>query len=835
MKRPKNQPFQCPSCRASVRETRPNATVTTLLDMYLKANPGKERSAEEKNALFQAYKPGDTVLPKFRKRKQTPEEVAEQRMIEQTTELSLREAGIRGNMPESRSTQAVTPSIREERSTTEARVDSSTPSRIVSNASRASQIGHQNSLRSILSSSDLGDAADIEEEILKSIMEDGILDGIDLNHLSVAQEEDLTERIADAYRRRHRRRRSRSRDQISPPSASRSQPRNPAAEQRRERRQGRSSQSSETPSSPNNTEHRPRLLDPGYPTEQGHSRRTSSEHRRQTSPTLSSNSHQSTDTQRKAARSATDLSSNSQPSQSSPSHLERPDQARSRTDSKHLHQRSTHRDKSSRSSRSPARPQHRSSNTTPSVPSESLLSQVNRVPNSPGKSAFESVTSQVNSSAQSPSSMYTSPTMTDHPTTPLRLYDEPSIDCRRCGKPNLEYELHWNCPICADGDFNLCQHCYRTGKGCLHWFGFGPGSLHRYQRQAPSEGYPTDHEPPHHLQGQRYMRPADSFYNTKTSSDPSTRLQAGPFCSICSTFSPTYYWQCDFCNEGEWGFCNNCVNQGRCCTHALLPVAVTSYLKSPPSSPAPPDSATETPPYRSNKRTQDYFTSLSISTHCDQCRQPIPPDTTRYHCPTCNNGDFDLCTACYVKLLRRGTIAPDDGPNGWRKCPNGHRMIIIGFEDSSQGRRRIVLEDLVGGHALNESDTTLTSSNSRSSSQEEQGGPGWRWQGGTKQMNSASRSTTMVQSPQGAEKASGSQSAGNEGKAFPPSGGVGMRVQALWGYWPQDGVKDELGFPRGAEITECDDINGDWYWGIYCSQKGLFPGGYGRVIGRVGV
>ena len=803
--------------------------------MYLKANPGKERSPEERDALSKAYKPGDNVLPRLKKRRETPEEIAERRMIEQTTELSLREAGIRENASESRTRQSVTPSIREERSTMESSLESTVPSRIPSAASRASQIGHQNSLRSILSSSDLGDAADIEEEILKSIMEDGILDGIDLNHLSVAQEEELTEKIADAYRRRHRRRRSRSSDQISSPSAPHPHPQEPAAGQRRERRQGRSSQSSETPSSPNNTEHRPRLLDPGYPTEQRHGRRTSSEHRRQTSPTLSSDSHQSIDAQRRAARSATDLPSNSQPSQPSPSHLERPDQARSRTDSEHLHQRSRHRDRPSRSSRSPARPQHRSSDATQSVPSDPLLSHVNRISPSSTQPAFESATSQAQSSAQSPNSMYSSPTVTNDPTAPLQLYNEPSIDCRRCGKPSLQYELHWNCAACADGKFNLCQHCYRSGKGCLHWFGFGPGSLQRYQRQAPSEGYPTDHEPPHQLQGHKYLRPADSFYNTKSSSDPSTRLQSGPFCSICSTFSPTYYWLCEFCNEGEWGFCNNCVNQGRCCTHALLPVAVTSYLKSPPSSPALPDAATETPLYRS-KRTKDYFTSLTISTHCDQCRQAILPDTTRYHCPICNNGDFDLCTACYFKLLRRGTIAGDDGPNGWRKCPSGHRMIIIGFENSGQGQRRIVLEDLVGGHALNEADTTLTTFKNQSSSQkEEQGAPGWRWQGGTKQMKSVSRSTTMVQSPQSPGRSSDRQLAANEGKTFPPSGGVGMRVQALWSYWPQDGVKDELGFPRGAEITECDDINGDWYWGIYCSQKGLFPGGYGRVLGRVGI
>ncbi|KKY23268.1 putative ring finger domain-containing protein [Diplodia seriata] len=65
-------------------------------------------------------------------------------------------------------------------------------------------------------------------------------------------------------------------------------------------------------------------------------------------------------------------------------------------------------------------------------------------------------------------------------------------------------------------------------------------------------------------------------------------------------------------------------------------------------------------------------------------------------------------------------------------------------------------------------------------------------------------------------------------KQFPPDGGLGLRVLALWSYWPQEGVNDELMFPKGAEIREAEDINGDWYWGCYCGRKGLFPGNYVR-------
>lgn len=63
-------------------------------------------------------------------------------------------------------------------------------------------------------------------------------------------------------------------------------------------------------------------------------------------------------------------------------------------------------------------------------------------------------------------------------------------------------------------------------------------------------------------------------------------------------------------------------------------------------------------------------------------------------------------------------------------------------------------------------------------------------------------------------------------KAFPPSGGAGMRVRARWAFWPREGVEDELGFPRGADVVEAEDVNGDWWMGRYCGRGGLVPGNY---------
>lgn len=104
-------------------------------------------------------------------------------------------------------------------------------------------------------------------------------------------------------------------------------------------------------------------------------------------------------------------------------------------------------------------------------------------------------------------------------------------------------------------------------------------------------------------------------------------------------------------------------------------------------------------------------------------------------------------------------------------------MVIVGFEDANGSQRRIVVRDLVGGHALKH--------------EEEQHSP------------------RMLQQ-----------------QRYPPDGGFGLRLLARWGYWPEDADEDELAFPRGAEIREAQDVNGDWFWGVYKGEKGLFPAAY---------
>src|ERR1700760_2673584 len=69
-------PYTCPACRASVRGTKHNATVSSLLDMYLQVNPSNGRTKDEKEEQDKIFKPGDNVLPKLRRRarERDPEE-----------------------------------------------------------------------------------------------------------------------------------------------------------------------------------------------------------------------------------------------------------------------------------------------------------------------------------------------------------------------------------------------------------------------------------------------------------------------------------------------------------------------------------------------------------------------------------------------------------------------------------------------------------------------------------------------------------------------------------------------------------------------------------------
>ncbi|PHH71754.1 hypothetical protein CDD80_5014 [Ophiocordyceps camponoti-rufipedis] len=130
--------------------------------------------------------------------------------------------------------------------------------------------------------------------------------------------------------------------------------------------------------------------------------------------------------------------------------------------------------------------EQRRSSSTPSVPASSpSISGENT-----NHASFAIRAPQWNPETNRPSE----PAIVNPPRNRPQLYPEPSIGCSRCGKTHIEYEVHYSCGICAGGQWTICLGCYRAGKGCLHWFGFGHSAWNKWDKAQQLE--PTT-APPH--------------------------------------------------------------------------------------------------------------------------------------------------------------------------------------------------------------------------------------------------------------------------------------------------------------------------------------------------
>lgn len=938
-----SKPYTCPSCRDPVRDTKHNATVTTLLDMYVAANPDKVRTAEEKEEIRKKYTPGETVLINVEQREKSLRERRiedeDRRLINEVTALSLREAGVGSAEPSreqrrrdgSRSQGSRSQSSRdnsrdqrtgEDRERRRRREAESERRRIrdditlrpegIATADRrrrrsddearrrheersrseaVRQIEHQSSLRSLISSSDL-DSHDMEEEILRQIREEGLLDGIDLENIDVNQEDQISERIAEAFRRRQnetlrqeaaRRSGNSTRSGISsarqrthssaPESRETSGDESIRATTRRQRTHSRSPSASGEQSRPPQSMRtiHPTHLDVNSSDEGSRRRRrTTSGGRRATAPVPAAELDA-----RPAARSQTDLSNRPQSYHSASSRPLVTESTRSSTNptvqrlaelpapEPSLGPRRT-----SQSSHTPnaspripttmqsEQPQSLAPIAAPNrrrapppadivVPPVSSLAPPTeptidrglvpgplspRVPDTSRMSLSDRATAMGNASRPTSSS---SPT----PKSPTHLYPEPSITCARCAKSHIEYELHYNCGKCAGGNYNICLSCYRAGKGCLHWFGFGYAAWRNWDARTSSGELQPNAEKPHMLTASRYIPPkvtpggADGR-KTLTNDDPQNRLQSGAFCANCLAWANQCYWRCEACNEGDWGFCNDCVNQGKSCTHPLLPLTYKpSESNSPPHTPV---SAQEIPASARiltgpGATGVGNFKPLTFDTRCDICRYPIQPSASRYHCFSCVSkiansppGDYDVCSTCYSKLVSSRRISAENGPNGWRRCLQGHRMAVLSFDSGHGGECRVIVQDIVGGRGL---------SQKQSSVQDPSGGDLqlWSWGDGKHADNDGSH-VRLVTSDVMKTSPTSSPDLVIE-RNFPPSGGVGMKALAVWSWYPAE--HDELLFPKGAELRECKDVNGDWFHGSYMGKTGLFPSPYIRISDKV--
>lgn len=825
--------FTCPGCRAVVRETRPNATVTTLLDMFLAANPSRVKSTAEKEEIAQKYKPGDSVFPSRSSRDHSDAETDEddRRLLDEVRELSLRDGRTRtgqahraGNSSRSHRTERVDAGGSRENGRSR---QSHQRALLQAEDGPTRQIEHQSSLRSLLS---LPDAESIEEQILQQIVEEGLLDGIDLNNLGPTQEEELSERIAEAYRRRYR---HRSRSQQRREMRER-------AQESRTRTRAHSAQRLTTPHEPSETRSGTLGL-PGSNYDPSSRRRRLSDQgsRRRQSPVRTNQASSSDDVLRPASRSASDVVSERARASTTARGRSRPlnnPRTRRATESEgdltsvaaggQTSQRHNGLSTEPTTASSPLvnvrRPSLASTEQNPLGLTSTSVSTLVPAPLNPNRSRPSSSRSNVSQSSSS-------------------LYVEPSVSCDRCGTPSIQYDLYKNCTRCKNGKYNLCLRCYRLGRGCLRWSGFGPSAQAHFDKVlASSNNRSVPREVPHILRSLQYSRPPETARRSMSDGkqmiddDPSRRLRTGFFCDICQSPANDCYWKCGQCNEGDWGFCNRCVNQGKCCIHPLLPICrLSKDVSNPPLTPVNASSDTSTPRVSASSE-EESFKILSFSTNCDICTYPIPASTTRFHCLECNHGDYDVCMNCYLKLVATNKIAKENGHNGWRRCLKGHRMVVIGFEDNDHGQRRLIVRDLVGGRALKDEHLPNTAS---AISSPEVGSGDWSWKEGPERRKKASRaritSLNSTQSNNSPESSPSTPVQPSFPPRFPPDGGVGLIVHALWSWYPEDDVQDELSFPRGADITEAENINDDWFWGCYAGRTGLFPGALVTVVGEV--
>ena len=845
--------------------------------MVVAANPEKARTAKDKEEMDQKYMPGQLVMPKIEVRERTAKErhadEQDERLMQEVREMSLREAqGLSSRPPrtrrhrdsrsgDDRSRSSRDPSAEgRSRRTRDGhhrpRMDESGRSssdhltlenerrRRHRSESRQRQIEHQSSLRSLISSEDMSER-DIEreiEEFARQIQEEGLLDGLDLDNIDLARNDELSRRITEAYRRRQRERPSRRTRENNQSSSNR------ATTQDSGQNEGRTSQAGESRRSTDGTRPNPHSRSSSATRQEDRSRpppsmpagrnatgrprrRTASGER---SSTLPNSPTMHFDTNR-AARSQTDLTLRTQGTDFNPPRPPFGENRSSSTPTSGISQ----------------PPPQELAGSTPTLSSNASfanrLPQTNPnlvpVPTTPPDTERPTERLSVRT-AHRPADLaiihntvtapHASPTGTHHPRVRSPLFPEPSITCSKCSKTHIEYELHYNCSTCKGGEWNICRECYRRGKGCQYWFGFGYGAWNKWEK-ARRHGDPNL-AMPHMLTASRYLPPpttpggADGR-KTLTNDDPKKRLETGTFCARCSAWTNDCFWRCDVCNEGDWGFCNDCVNQGKSCSHMLLPLthdgppqidSNTGDRPRTPRSPGRPPAATIlTGPQASNIGP---FKPLTFSTRCDICEVPIPPNDVRYHCYNCTSslvpdataGDYDICSTCYGKLVDDRRISSENGYQGWRRCLQGHRMALIGFTDGKVGRWRYIDRDLVGGRALR-------SEAFDGAENEGQGLQKWGWHREDKKFERVVTKDVAAVAPS-------SHGSVDFSREFPPDGGCGRRGTASWAWYPQDGVEDELLFPRGADVKEIEDVNSDWFHGTYMGARGLFPAPYVQLV-----
>lgn len=149
-------------------------------------------------------------------------------------------------------------------------------------------------------------------------------------------------------------------------------------------------------------------------------------------------------------------------------------------------------------------------------------------------------------------------------------------------------------------------------------------------------------------------------------------------------------------------------------------------------------------------------------------------------------------------------------------------MISITFDPDQDGaQRRAVVRDLVGGAKMSDADMATWKKAHFQPSGPDAAAAATRGQWSWREDATGTRRTTRA-------RTSTLPASGNT--KFPLDGGAGKVCWALWSYYPEDGEegKGELMFPKHAEIHEAEEVNEDWWYGVYAGDIGVFPSVYVR-------
>jgi hypothetical protein len=132
----------------------------------------------------------------------------------------------------------------------------------------------------------------------------------------------------------------------------------------------------------------------------------------------------------------------------------------------------------------------------------------------------------------SPPSM--SPPPDDSSSRIIPVYDDNNLTCDGCLNEFPKNRTHYNCIICDDGDFNLCQTCKKSGKSCP-----GKHKLHKRQLLGP-----------------------ESEDDDSDDSDDNNLI-----CDECSKEFPKskIHYHCIICDDGNFDLCQTCKKAGKSC------------------------------------------------------------------------------------------------------------------------------------------------------------------------------------------------------------------------------------------------------------------------------